>query len=156
MAAPVYHAPDGTEIPAMIMEDLKRAFAQVPDFRPSVTFPVVRWDLKLTISVYPREPQDIVINRVGAHIADDATAAEMTNTTEIVLESKNAIGAPGMLAPDEAREQYGLPVPKVKIDRKTGGMYTEMQEPAKPQDEDAEFKPAGVRSAVINKGRNRL
>jgi hypothetical protein len=148
----IYNALSGDEVKQLILKEIEQAFDQVADFRPSVAFPVVRWNFTCALSVYPRDPQDIAIQKVGAHVSTDATPEEMTNTTDVILEGQNAVGAQGMLAPDQAREEAGLPVPTLRRDR-TGNLVDVMETKDKPADE---WTPPGVRGAVIDRGRDRL
>ncbi len=148
----VYNPLNGVEVKTLILREIEAAFAEVSDFREMVTFPVVRWNWKCTISCYPREPQDIPLQKIGAHIATDATPEEMTSTQDVGLQGQNAVGAPGMTPADQAREEAGLPVPKLKFD-KMGGAYDEMVRKDKPKDE---WTPPGVRGAVIDAGPGRV
>ncbi len=148
----VFNPLNGAEVEAIIIREVKAAFAEVSDFREMVTFPVVRWNWNLKIDCYPREPQTIELQKSGAHVATDATPEEMTSTQAIELKGQNAVGAVGMQAPDQAREEAGLPVPKLKFD-KMGGAYDEMVQKDKPKDE---WTPPGVRGAVIDAGPGRL
>jgi len=149
----VYNPLDGAEVKALILAEVEKAFSEVSDFRPSVAFPVVRWNWNLVVSCYPREPQDITLQKVGAHVSSDATPEEMTSTTDIVLEGQNAVGAQGMTPADQIREEGGLPVPTLRQDRKLGFTYDEMV--SQPQKEE-EWRPPGVRAAIIDRGKDRL
>jgi len=148
----VFNALTGAEVKAIILKEIGRAFDEVSDFRPVVSFPVCRWTWDLKLDVYPRDPPTIELQKSGAHVATDATPEEMTSTQAIELKGQNAVGAVGMQAPDQAREEAGLPVPKLKFD-KLGGAYDEMVQKDKPKDE---WTPPGVRGAVIDAGPNRL
>jgi len=154
MASPkVYNPLSGDEVKALILREIEQAFNEVGDFRPAVAFPVVRWKWDLTLSVYPRDPQDITLQKVGAHVSTDATPEEMTNTADTILQGQNAVGAQGMTPADQAREEAGLPVPTLKRDRATGAYYDSMEQKEKPKDE---WTPPGVRGAVIDRGPGRL
>lgn len=149
----VYNPLNGEEVKAFILKRISQAFDEVPDFRQSVAFPVVRMEFKCVLSVYPRDPQDINLQATAAHISTDATDLEMTSATDIVLEGQDAIGAAGMTPADQAREEIGLPVPTLRQDRKLGFTYDEMV--TQPQKEE-EWRPPGARSAVIDRGPGRL
>lgn len=148
----IFNPLNGEEVKKIILQEIEQAFGEVADFRPIVTFPVVRWEWTCKLSVYPRDPQDINLQKVGARVSSDATDEEMTSTTDVVLQGQNAVGAEGMLAPDEARENSSLPVPKLKRGR-FGDLHDVMEQPQKPQDE---WTPPGTRGAVIDRGPGRL
>lgn len=149
---PEYNALNGRELRAILLKEIADAFDQIHDFTSeAVTFPVVRWQFNLKLDCYPREPQTIDVQKAGARIATEATSEEMTSTQPYELQGANAVGAEGMLAPDQAREQAGLPVPTLKTDKKLGVAHHEMVQ-KQPATEEEEWRPAGTRSAVIDRG----
>jgi len=153
MASPnrEFNALSGRELKAVIMKEIESAFDSVHDFTTdAVTFPVTRWTWKLDLQCYPREPQGIELQKTGAHVATDATPEEMTNTQPFELQGANAVGAEGMLAPDQAREQAGLPVPTLRTNKRLGTGFHEMVE--RPATDEESWTPQGVRSAIIDKG----
>jgi hypothetical protein len=150
----VYNALQGDEVKKIILREVEQAFNEVADFRPSVAFPVLRWQWNLKIDCYPRDPQNIEIQKTGAHVATDATDEELTSTQPIELSGQNAVGAAGMLAPDQAREEAGLPVPTLRRDR-SGNLVDVMETKAPADPDEAQWRPKGVRSAVVDKGRDR-
>jgi hypothetical protein len=152
---PEYNAITGRELKAILLREIESAMNEVFDFTSdAITLPVVRWTWNIRCDVYPRTPQTIELERVGSRISTDATPEEMTSTQPYEMQGANAIGASGMLAPDEAREQAGLPVPTLRSNKRMGTAYHEMVTPT-PTDEE-NWTPPGVRAAVLDKGGPRL
>ena len=147
-----FNACTGREFRQIILKEVEAALLEVHEFTSdAVTIPVARWQWKLTMDCYPRTPQTIEVQKTGARIATDATPEEMTSTQPFEMEGANAVGAEGMLAPDQARQQAGLPVPTLTTNRKLGVAHHEMVQ-SEPQSDEEAWRPAGTRSAVIDKG----
>ena len=149
---PEYNALNGRELRAILLAEIANAFDQIHDFTSeAVTFPVVRWEFKLTLQAYPREPQTLEVQKSGERIATDATDHERANAQPFEIEGADAVGSSEMTPADLARQRAGLPVPTLTTNRKLGVAHHEMVQ-SEPQTDEEAWRPAGTRSAVIDKG----
>lgn len=112
----VFNALNGAELKKILMNEIERALDGDPDFRPHLTFPMVRWSWKLEMRVYPRDPEGKTVEVSGETIQavrqPDGTTVDFN--PEGKASERVVISAPERVidTPDIAREEEGLPVPE--------------------------------------------
>jgi hypothetical protein len=112
----VFNALNGSELKKILMNEIERALDADPDFRPHLTFPMVRWSWKLEMRVYPRDPEGKSVEASGevlqAERQPDGTTIDFN--PEGKASDRVVISTPERIidTPDVAREEEGLAVPE--------------------------------------------
>jgi hypothetical protein len=125
----LYTALNGKEAKQAILNDVARALENDSEFREHLTFPRVSWNFKLEMRIYPRTPEEKVVETFGemVQVARDTdinsstynqlmpvVAADATHVKSVHTAVQEAVG------PDAIREQHELVVNQAK----PGGVRT--------------------------------
>jgi hypothetical protein len=101
----LFNALNGLEVPEVILNEVRRAFEQYPDFAQHITFPRVSWKWRLEMEVYPREPALIRIESEGQSGLAEFAPEPGEKARRICF-----VGEREVTAPDQVRDEEGLAV----------------------------------------------
>jgi len=108
----LFNALNGKEAKQAIINEVSRALDNDSEFREHLTFPRVSWSWKLEMHIYPRTPEEKIVEAKGEVIQVERdengnlmpVVDEKESHTKVVLQS-----APReVVAPDAVREAEGL------------------------------------------------
>jgi len=108
----LFNALNGKEAKQAIINEVIRALDNDSEFREHLTFPRVSWHWRLEMTIYPRTPEEKVVEVVGEAIQVTRDAAG--NLTPVVAESASHVrevlqSTPReVVAPDAVREAESL------------------------------------------------
>jgi len=133
----LFNALSGKEAKQTILNEITRALEQDSEFREHLTFPRVSWHWRLEMHIYPRTPEEKVVESIGEAVQiavergpdgrlmpvpDPATGAPQPLVkadephTRLIISSQPR----EVLAPDAVRESEGI----VQQSARPGGIRT--------------------------------
>lgn len=140
-----FQAIDGTELKAIVLAEIAKVMDKDSKFLRHLTYPVFSFAFNIVIHAYPMEPPEFnVEGRYRRAPAADEIAPK-GDPERIELEGRLDVDAPaeGGLAPDQARERAGLPVPMPAHASlgKSGTMTVDSRLPPMPIDDRPSTAP---------------
>lgn len=128
----LFNALNGKEAKQAIINEVTRALENDSEFREHLTFPRVSWHWKLEMKIYPRTPEEKVLETSGEAV-------------QIMVER----GTDGLLAP--VPDATGAPIPVVKEDESHTRLVINSQ-PREVTAPDAVREAEGIPSQMARPG----
>jgi len=108
----LFNALNGKEAKAIILGEVTKALENDSEFREHLTFPRVSWSWRLEMRIYPRTPEEKVIEVTGdaIQVTRDADGNLMPVVPESATHVKEVLQSERteVVAPDAVREVAGL------------------------------------------------
>jgi hypothetical protein len=106
----LFNALNGDEVKKIILADIARTLEADSELQPHICFPRVSWRWKLEMDIYPRTPNEKVVEVTGEaiQVQDNGTpvvAAAETHIREVYSSPSREI-----VAPDKIRQEEGLAI----------------------------------------------
>jgi hypothetical protein len=115
-----YNALNGREIMEIILSEMRRQLEADYRFKQNLTYPLVSWEWKLAMNVYPNEPSSLEA-KIGPKTIGDPNAAETIAEVQIDLGNSRDVTAPAGQTADGARRDAGIAVPSPRTVKGPGG-----------------------------------
>jgi len=109
----LFNALNGKETKTAIINEISRALDTDSEFREHLTFPRVHWSWRLEMHIYPRTPEEKIVEAQGEiiEVAKDANGQLFPTTSEKDSHVKEVLHANREAqAPDAVREAEGIAV----------------------------------------------
>lgn len=109
----LFNALNGKETKTAILNEISRALDNDSEFREHLTFPRVHWSWRLEMHIYPRTPEEKIIDVQGEiiEVAKDTNGQLFPTTSEKDSHVKEVLHANREAqAPDAVREAEGISV----------------------------------------------
>lgn len=122
----LFNAINGIELKQMILKQVEEQLSKDRCFRQHLAYPIVEWQWQLKIKAYPGDQPEVELQhsqkiqqideqtKKAVEPSPSAKPIEIKRAGEVSVEGKDGIPA------DQAREQFGMPVKRTVIDKKTG------------------------------------
>jgi hypothetical protein len=119
----LYTALNGKEAKQAILNDVARALENDSEFREHLTFPRVSWTFKLEMRIYPRTPEEKIVETAGemVQVARDTDINSPTYNQLMPVATIDSTHVKSVhtsvqeaVAPDALREQHDLVVNQAK------------------------------------------
>jgi hypothetical protein len=99
----------------IILADIAKVLEADMELQPHIAFPRVSWNWRLEMKIYPRTPEEKVVEATGEAVqvvADTAipVVSEGAPHTRVVYPSQTQ----EVIAPDQARQEHDMPVTEVR------------------------------------------
>jgi hypothetical protein len=117
-----YNALNGREVMEIILSEMRRQLEADTRFTQHNTYPLVSWQWKLAVNVYPNEPNKWEAS-VGPKTIGDPEAANDPNLAEVQIDlgTSRDVTAPAGETADSARRDGGIAVPSPRQIKGPGG-----------------------------------
>lgn len=106
---------NGKEVKDIILADLARTLDADTELQQHIAFPRISWKWKLEMRIYPRTPEEKVVETAGIAVQVHEKTGEPV-VSEAAPHTREVYTSPEreVLAPDQVRESVGLPIPTQK------------------------------------------
>lgn len=106
----VFNALSGPELVEAIVADIRKKLVATGDFDANITFPWVKYEFRVSMVSYPKQPADADPVLV-AHGTGGATEGVPSDATPDLLKETVVADSVVVDTPDHARIDSGLPIP---------------------------------------------
>ena len=117
-----FNALNGREVMEIILSEMRRQMEADTRFNQNQAYPLVSWEWKLAMNVYPNDPPKWE-KSVGPKVIGDPEAAHDPSLAEVQIDlgTSRDVTAPAGQTADAARRDAGIAVPSPRTVKGPGG-----------------------------------